>query len=514
MVDMATIEGLCKRRGFIYRSSEIYGGFNGFFDFGPLGVELKNNIKRAWWNDFVHGRDDIVGLDASIIMHPDVWRASGHVAGFSDPMVDCKESKLRFRADQIFFAQVKVDGETIGYISVLEDENMQEQADKKAAELKRKMAKQGELEPVVLKNYMDAKPDEYDLIPSPATGKAGTLTPPRDFNLMFQTYVGALRDETAIAYLRPETAQGIFADFKNVCDTTRVKVPFGIAQIGKAFRNEITPRNFIFRVREFEQAELEYFVMPGDDEKWHEYWKEERLKWWEEQGLKRENINIYTTPKEDLAHYAKACYDIEYRFPHGMEELEGIANRTDYDLGNHTKGQEEFNLSSKVHPNPESTQKLAIYEEDEKKWIVPFVIEPSMGVDRAVLALLTEAYEEEDLGNGNSRIVLKLKKHLAPIKVAVIPLKKNNEQIMNKCHEIKKNLLKLGIGRVALENTGNIGKAYRRHDEVGTPLCITVDFETIEQQPESVTIRDRDTMEQHRVNVADLPNYLREYFAR
>ena len=253
MVDMATIEGLCKRRGFIYRSSEIYGGFNGFFDFGPLGVELKNNIKKAWWNDFVHGRDDIVGLDASIIMHPDVWRASGHVAGFSDPMVDCKESKLRFRADQIFFAQVKVSGEVIGYVSVLEDENMQEEADKKAAELKRKLAKQGELEPVVLKNYMDAKPDEYDLIPSPATGKTGTLTPPRDFNLMFQTYVGALRDETAIAYLRPETAQGIFADFKNVCDTTRVKVPFGIAQIGKAFRNEITPRNFIFRSREFEQ---------------------------------------------------------------------------------------------------------------------------------------------------------------------------------------------------------------------------------------------------------------------
>ena len=253
-------------------------------------------------------------------------------------------------------------------------------------------------------------------------------------------------------------------------------------------------------------------MRPGEDEQWHEKWKEARIKWWEDQGLKREHINIYTTPKEDLAHYAKACYDIEYQFPHGMEELEGIANRTDYDLGNHTKAQEEMNLTSHCHPNPDSTQKLCIMDDASNKWVVPFVIEPSMGVDRGVLAVMTEAYEEEDLGEGNSRVVLKLKKHLAPIKVAVIPLKKNNEQIMAKCHEIKQNLLKLGIGRVALENTGNIGKAYRRHDEIGTPLCITVDFETIENQPESVTVRDRDTMEQHRINTADLKEYLRNYF--
>lgn len=450
---MDQLVSLCKRRGFIFQNADIYGGLQGVYDYGPLGVELKNNIKAAWWRAMIYERDDIEGLDAAILTNRKVLHYSGHEDTFSDPMTDCKKCKGRFRADHI----------------------------------------------------KDGK--------CPNCGST-ELTEPRPFNLMFKTTIGPVDDGSSFGYLRPETAQAIFTQFKNVVDSTSRKLPFGIAQIGKSFRNEITPRNFIFRVREFEQAELEYFVMPGDDEKWHEYWKEERLKWWEEQGLKRENINIYTTPKEDLAHYAKACYDIEYRFPHGMEELEGIANRTDYDLGNHTKGQEEFNLSSKVHPNPESTQKLAIYEEDEKKWIVPFVIEPSMGVDRAVLALLTEAYEEEDLGNGNSRIVLKLKKHLAPIKVAVIPLKKNNEQIMNKCHEIKKNLLKLGIGRVALENTGNIGKAYRRHDEVGTPLCITVDFETIEQQPESVTIRDRDTMEQHRVNVADLPNYLREYFAR
>ena len=450
---MDQLVSLCKRRGFIFQNADIYGVLQGVYDYGPLGVELKNNIKAAWWRAMIYERDDIEGLDAAILTNRKVLHYSGHEDTFSDPMTDCKKCKGRFRADHI----------------------------------------------------KDGK--------CPNCGST-ELTEPRPFNLMFKTAIGPVDDGSSFGYLRPETAQAIFTQFKNVVDSTSRKLPFGIAQIGKSFRNEITPRNFIFRVREFEQAELEYFVMPGEDEKWHEYWKEERIKWWEEQGLKRENMNLYTTPKDDLAHYAKACYDIEYRFPHGMEELEGIANRTDYDLGNHTKGQDEFGLSSKVHSNPESTQKLAVFEEDDKKWIVPFVIEPSMGVDRAVLALLTEAYEEEDLGGGNSRIVLKLKKHLAPIKVAVIPLKKNNEQIMNKCHEIKQNLLKLGIGRVALENTGNIGKAYRRHDEVGTPLCITVDFETIEQQPESVTIRDRDTMEQHRVNVADLPAYLREYFAR
>ena len=448
---MDQLVALCKRRGFIFQNADIYGGMQGVYDYGPLGVELKNNVKAAWWRAMIYERDDIEGLDAAILTNRKVLHYSGHEDTFSDPMTDCRKCKGRFRADHI----------------------------------------------------KDGK--------CPNCGSTD-LTEPRPFNLMFKTTVGPVDNAENIAYLRPETAQAIFTQFKNVVDSTSRKLPFGIAQIGKSFRNEITPRNFIFRVREFEQAELEYFVEPGDDEKWHEYWKEERIRWWEEQGLPREHMNIYTTPKDDLAHYAKACYDIEYQFPHGMEELEGIANRTDYDLGNHTKAQEEFGLSAKVHANSESTQKLAILNDEKKKWEVPFVIEPSMGVDRAVLALLTEAYTEEDLGEGNSRIVLKLKKHLAPIKVAVIPLKKNNEQIMNKCHEIKQNLLKLGIGRVALENTGNIGKAYRRHDEVGTPLCITVDFETIEQQPETVTIRDRDTMAQERVKIADLPNYLREYF--
>ena len=446
---MDQLVSLCKRRGFIFQNADIYGGLQGVYDYGPLGVELKNNLKAAWWRSMVYERDDVEGLDSAILTNQKVLHYSGHEDTFSDPMIDCKKCKGRFRADHI-------DGKC------------------------------------------------------PNCGST-ELTEPRPFNLMFKTAIGPVDDGSSYGYLRPETAQAIFTQFKNVVDSTSRKLPFGIAQIGKSFRNEITPRNFIFRVREFEQAELEYFVEPGEDEKWHEIWKEERIKWWEEQGLKRENINIYTTPKEDLAHYAKACYDIEYQFPHGMEELEGIANRTDYDLGNHTKAQDEMNLTSECHKNNESTQKLCIMD-DKNKWVVPFVIEPSMGVDRGVLAVMTEAYTEEDLGEGNSRIVLKLKKHLAPIKVAVIPLKKNNEQIMAKCHEIKKNLLKLGIGRVALENTGNIGKAYRRHDEIGTPLCLTVDFETIEQQPESVTVRDRDTMEQHRVNIADLPNYLREYF--
>ena len=448
---MDQLVSLCKRRGFIFQNADIYGGMQGLYDYGPLGVELKNNIKAAWWRAMVYERDDVEGLDAAILTNRKVLHYSGHEDTFSDPMTDCRKCKGRFRADHI----------------------------------------------------KDGK--------CPNCGSTD-LTEPRPFNLMFKTTVGPIENADNLAYLRPETAQAIFTQFKNVVDSTSRKLPFGIAQIGKSFRNEITPRNFIFRVREFEHMEMEFFVKPGEDEQWHKYWIENRVKWWEDQGLRRDRFRLYEQQPDELAHYAKACYDIEYQFPHGMEELEGIANRRDYDLGNHTKGQEEFKLEAHCHENHESTQKLCMKDEQTGEAFIPFVIEPSVGLDRAVLALLTEAYTEEDLGNGNSRLVLKLKKHLAPIKVAVIPLKKNNEQIMAKCHEIKKNLLKLGIGRVALENTGNIGKAYRRHDEVGTPICITVDFETIEQQPESVTIRDRDTMEQHRVNIADLPTYLREYF--
>ena len=449
---MEQLVSLCKRRGFIFQNSDIYGGLQGVYDYGPLGVELKNNIKAAWWRAMVYERDDVEGLDAAILTNRKVLHYSGHEDTFSDPMVDCRKCKGRFRADHL------TDGKC------------------------------------------------------PNCGSTD-LTEPRPFNLMFKTTVGPVVDEDNIAYLRPETAQAIFTQFKNVVDSTSRKLPFGIAQIGKSFRNEITPKNFIFRVREFEQAELEFFVKPGEDEKWHEYWKQARIDWWKEQGVTSDRFRVYDQQPDELAHYAKACSDIEYRFPWGYDELEGVANRRDYDLGNHTKCQNEFGLEALCHENPESTTKLCVRDEENNKWIVPFVIEPSMGVDRAVLAILTEAYAEEDLGEGNSRIVQKLKKHLAPIKIAIVPLKKNSPEIMAKCHELKQKLMKLGIGRVALENTGNIGKAYRRHDEVGTPLCLTVDFETIEQQPETVTLRDRDTMEQIRIATADLPAYLREYFA-
>ena len=449
---MEQLVSLCKRRGFIFQNSDIYGGLQGVYDYGPLGVELKNNIKAAWWRAMVYERDDVEGLDAAILTNRKVLHYSGHEDTFSDPMVDCRKCKGRFRADHL------TDGKC------------------------------------------------------PNCGSTD-LTEPRPFNLMFKTTVGPVVDEDNIAYLRPETAQAIFTQFKNVVDSTSRKLPFGIAQIGKSFRNEITPKNFIFRVREFEQAELEFFVKPGEDEKWHEYWKQARIDWWKEQGVTSDRFRVYDQQPDELAHYAKACSDIEYRFPWGYEELEGVANRRDYDLGNHTKCQDEFGLEAHCHENPDSTTKLCVRDEESNKWVVPFVIEPSMGIDRAVLAILTEAYTEEDLGEGNSRIVLKLKKHLAPIKIAIVPLKKNSPEIMAKCHELKQKLMKLGIGRVALENTGNIGKAYRRHDEVGTPLCLTVDFETIEQQPETVTLRDRDTMEQIRIATAELPAYLREYFA-
>lgn len=488
--DMSIIEGLCKRRGFIYRSSEIYGGLNGFFDYGPLGVELKNNIKQAWWNDFVHGRDDIVGLDASIIMHPNVWRASGHVAGFSDPMVDCKESKLRFRADQIYFAEVKIDGHTIGYVSVLEDEGMQAEAEKKAHELKRKKGAQGELEPVALKNYMEAKPGEYDLIPSPATGNTGTLTPPRDFNLMFQTYVGAMRDETAVAYLRPETAQGIFVDFKNICDTSRVKVPFGIAQIGKAFRNEITPRNFIFRSREFEQMEIEYFISPEADwKKLHREWIDACKKWFVSIGLPECELAEDVHPKEKLAHYAKACTDITFHFPHGLQELQGIAVRGDFDLTQHQNA---------------SNKNLEYFDENLKRKYLPHVIEPSLGVDRTFLAVMTAAYTEDevpnDKGQPEKRVVLKFSPRIAPLKAAVFPLVKNKPEIFEKAKSIYERLRRRW--NVFFDASGAIGRRYRRQDEIGTPFGITVDFQTLEDG--TVTLRDRDTTQQVRMSVEEL----------
>jgi glycyl-tRNA synthetase len=336
--------------------------------------------------------------------------------------------------------------------------------------------------------------------------KKEDLTEPRQFNLMFKTNVGPIDDGKSFGYLRPETAQSIFTNFKNIVDSTSNTLPFGIAQIGKAFRNEITPRNFIFRVREFEQMELEFFVAPGTDEEWHKSWVQKRLDWWVQQGVPMESIELYDVPKDELAHYSKGTIDVMYKFPHGLEELEGIANRTDFDLGSHTKNQDELDITAKVMENKSSNTRLAIQDIETKKWVVPYVIEPSAGVERGILAILNEAYNIEELEGGKERTVLKLKPHLSPIKAAVIPLKKNNEDLVKIASDLKNTLQKQNLGRIVLENSGNIGKSYRRHDEIGTPLCITVDFESIDDN--SVTVRDRDTMNQERLSIEAMPAYL------
>ncbi len=491
-VNMETLVGLCKRRGFIYQSSEIFGGINGFFDYAPLGVEMRRNIKEAWWRDMVHRREDIVGIDASIIMHPDVWKASGHIENFTDPMVDCKESKMRYRADQLFYASVIVDSETIGYVSVLESPDMEEKATEQAEGLKRKLAKQGALNKIELKEYIEAGKDEFELIPSPATGKPGSLTEPRNFNLMFQTYVGALRDESAIAYLRPETAQGIFTNFKNVVDTGRVKVPFGIAQIGKAFRNEITPRNFIFRSREFEAMEIEYFIPPDDDiwQKYHREWIDTRLDWFESIGISRDLLGEDVHPKEKLSHYSRATTDITFHYPFGLHELEGIAARGDYDLRQHQE---------------HSGKSMEYFDESRKERYIPHVIEPALGVDRTFLALLCAAYDEDEI-DGEKRVALRFHPRVAPIKAAVFPLVKNKPDLVVKAREIFKNLQRRW--NVFYDESGAIGRRYRRMDEIGTPFGITIDFDTLDDG--TITLRDRDTTKQVRLNENELVAHLSE----
>lgn len=420
------IVSLAKRRGFIFPGSDIYGGIGGFYDFGPLGTELKFNIKQAWWNDVVRMRDDVVGLNAAIIMNPKVWEASGHVSGFSDPMVECKKCNQRFRADQVGDKCQNCGG----------------------------------------KEFSDV----------------------RQFNLMFKTNVGPAEDTSSVAYLRPETAGGIFVNFKNVLDTMRIRVPFGIAQIGKAFRNEVNPKDYIFRTREFEQMELEYFVKPGDDDKSFQDWIDERFAWYEKIGLK--NIRKTAQPKEELAHYSKGTTDIEYEFPFGWKEIEGVANRTDFDLKAHAQasGQE---LS---YTNPDSNEKF-----------VPYVIEPSAGVDRIALAILCDAYAEED-----ERVVLKLNPKLAPYKVAVFPLLKNKPELVAKAREVYLQLKAYSFGPVAWDDRGNIGKRYFAQDEIGTPYCVTIDFDTLEKSGDTVTIRDRDTMTQERIAISDLKAYIQK----
>ena len=487
---MDDIISLCKRRGFIFQSSEIYGGINGFYDYGPLGVELRKNIKDAWWKDMVHGREDIVGQDSSIIMHPGVWKASGHVDSFSDPMVDCRESKLRYRADHLLWAPVAVEGEVIGYVSTLEGPEAQEDAEKKASTLKRRQGKRGELEPIELKTFQEASPDLQSLIPSPATGKPGSLTPPREFNMMFQTHVGAMRDDSALTYLRPETAQGIFANFRSVVDTARVKIPFGIAQIGKAFRNEITPRNFIFRSREFEQMEIEYFIPPDEDlwEKYYLEWIEIRLNWHKSIGLREDLLGKEVHVADKLAHYARACTDITFKFPFGRQELEGIAARGNYDLAQHQK---------------HSGKSMEYFDQTRREKYIPHVIEPSLGVDRTLLALLCSAYTVEEV-QGETRNVLKFHPRIAPIKAAVFPLLKNKREIVAMARRIYRDLRRRH--HVFYDQAGAIGRRYRRMDEAGTPFCITVDFDSLEDG--TVTVRDRDSMEQIRIPQAEVGGFI------
>jgi len=423
---MEKIVSLCKRRGFIFPGSEIYGGLGGFWDFGPLGVLLKNNIKNLWWQTMVIKRADVVGLDSTIIHAPKVWEASGHTISFTDPLRECKKCHLRFRADKL-------------------------------------------------------KDDECPEC-------QGELTEVRQFNLMFKTFVGPVEDSGHKTYLRPETCQGIFINFANVLSSMHLKIPFGIAQIGKGFRNEITTGDFIFRDREFEMMELEYFVKPGADEKWHEYWLKERMNWHKNLGLKEENLRFYQHPKKSLAHYSKRTVDIEYNFPFGWAELEGIANRTDFDLKNHSKF---------------SGKDLSYFDEKKNKKYYPYVIEPSVGVERIFLALLVDSYCEETDKN-ETRVILKLNPKLAPIKVAVFPLLANREELVKKAKEIYENLR--GAMMTTWDDIGNIGKRYRRQDEIGTPWCLTVDYETLKDN--TLTVRDRDTMKQERVKISEIEEWL------
>ena len=435
------IVALCKRRGFIFTGSEIYGGLGGTYDYGPYGVELMKNIRNAWWNAMIYSRDDIEGLDAALITNRLLWKYSGHEAGFSDPLVECKKCGARMRQDKM-----------------------------------------------------------KDLSKCDNCGST-EITEPRAYQLMMGLSIGATSDGAINAYLRPETATTTYTNFKNVLDARPHKLPFGIAQIGKAFRNEISPRGFVFRMREFEQAEMQYFVNPADDEKFHEMWMQERLAWWiNVLGIPAEKLRFM--PHEKLAHYAKAAADIEYEFPDGFDEVEGIHNRQDFDLGSHTKGQKEFEIHANVLENKDSTTKLSYSDPQSGENFIPYVIETAMGVNRAMLAVMLEAYNEEDLGDGKTRTVLKLKPALSPVKAAVIPLARNVPELLNISNDIVGKLRKLGIGRIELENSGNIGKNYRRHDEIGTPVCITVDHQTMEDN--TVTLRYRDTMEQVRVALDDV----------
>ncbi len=472
MVDMDTLVSLCKRRGFVFQSSEIYGGLGSSWDYGPLGVELRRNIRNLWWRDTVRLRRDVVGLEAAILMHPRVWQASGHVERFTDPMVDCRACKRRFRADHL-------DTQTwVHYCPAKKDNKFDVPAGEpcKHCGAKRTLC--------------------------PECGK-GELTEPRQFNLMLKTFLGPVEDEAAVTYLRPETAQGMFVNFDNVLQATRRKLPFGIAQIGRSFRNEITPGNFIFRTREFEQMEMEFFVNPQDtvdgqpaDEYWHEFWIQERFAWYRRYGIQTENVRLREHGKDELAHYAKRCVDVEYRFAIGWSELEGIANRTDYDLRRHAEV---------------SGKSLTYFDEERKTHVVPFVIEPAAGVDRSLLAFLTDAYHTEEV-RGEKRVVLRFHPEIAPVKIAVLPLLKKRDDIVARAWALRDQLARRWVA--VYDDTAAIGRLYRRQDEVGTPYCVTVDVQTVgdgakgEVGDGKVTVRDRDSMEQIRVPIAEVEDAL------
>ncbi len=451
-VTMDKIVAFCKRRGFVYQSSEIYGGIRSSYDYGPLGVEMKRNIKEEWWRRMVHMREDMVGLDSAIIMHPKVWEASGHTATFNDMLVESRTSKRRYRADHLIEEATGIDAEG--------------------------------LSPEQLTRIIE----EDERVKDPADG-GRDFAPVRPFNLMFETYMGPVKTPENLAYLRPETAQGIFVNFKNVFQTSRVKVPFGIAQQGKSFRNEITPGNFIFRTREFEQMEMEFFVEPGTDEAWHEYWIEERWNWYTNLGLNPDNLRRYEHPREKLSHYSKRTVDLEYNYASvGWSELEGIANRTDYDLKQHAAY---------------SGENLEYFDQATGERYIPYVIEPAVGPDRIMLAFLVDAYTEEEV-KGEGRTVLKLHPRIAPTKAAVFPLSKK-EPVSTIARELYDDLK--GDYRLFYDDSGSIGRRYRRQDEAGTPFCVTVDFDTIEDK--NVTIRDRDTLQQERVPIAAVRDRLK-----
>ncbi|MDR1852403.1 MAG: glycine--tRNA ligase [Propionibacteriaceae bacterium] len=442
---------LTKRRGFVYPTGDIYGGTRSAWDYGPYGVELKENIKRAWWKQMVQGRDDVVGIDTSIILPKEVWIASGHVGVFTDPLIECLNCHKRFRADQL----------------------------EEAYEFKH-----------------GQPPTSLEEVNCPDCGTKGQWTEPRDFNMMLKTHLGVIEDESGLHYLRPETAQGIFINFKNVEQTSRMKVPFGIGNVGKSFRNEITPGNFIFRTREFEQMEMEFFVKPGTDEEWHQYWIDERTRWYTDLGISAENLRHYEHPKEKLSHYSKRTVDIEYNFGFvggdGWGELEGIANRTDFDLSTHAD---------------HSGKDLSYFEQATGERYTPYVIEPAAGLTRSLMAFLVEAYTEDQApntkGGMDTRVSLKLDPRLAPVKVAVLPLSRN-EKLSPKAHDLAAELRK--YWNVEFDDAQQIGRRYRRQDEIGTPFCVTIDFDTLDDQ--AVTVRERDTMAQERVSIDQVKDYL------